>query len=75
MKKIVQIEGMKCEHCQKKVEDAFNSLNVKSIKVNLDKKTAIINSDLDDKTITNTIKNAGFTVVAINIKKGLFQGK
>ncbi len=72
MKKIVQIEGMKCEHCQKKVEDAFTSLNVKSIKVNLDKKTALINSDLDDNIIINTIKNAGFTVVAINIKKGLF---
>ena len=72
MKKIIEIDGMKCEHCQKKVEDAINALNVKSVKVNLEKKQAIVNSDLDDITLINTIKNAGFTVKSINIKKGLF---
>lgn len=73
MKKVIQIKGMMCEHCKKKVEDILNNLSgIKSVKVNLDKKNATIVGDIEDATITNAIKNAGYTVEGITIKKGLF---
>lgn len=39
MKKIIQINGMKCEHCTSRVEEALKKIaNVKSVKVNLAKR-------------------------------------
>ena len=38
--KRVQIEGMTCEHCKNRVENALNRLEGVSAKVNLKKKTA-----------------------------------
>ena len=40
---IINIDGMKCIHCAKKVEDSLKNIeNIKSVKVNLDKNNAII---------------------------------
>ena len=40
---VVFIDGMSCAHCAKRVEDGLLQVdNVKSVKVNLDKKTATI---------------------------------
>ena len=42
-KKTISIEGMHCEHCAKKVEETFKSIEgVNKVKVNLLKKEAII---------------------------------
>lgn len=72
MKKIIEIKGMMCEHCQKKVEDTLKGLNIQNPKVSHEKNNAIVKTDLDDATIINAIKNAGYTVVSITNKKGLF---
>ncbi len=72
MKKIIEIKGMMCEHCQKKVEDTLKALNIQNPKVSHEKNNAIVKTDLDDATIINAIKNAGYTVVSITNKKGLF---
>ena len=72
MKKIIEIKGMMCEHCQKKVEDTLKALNIINPKVSHEKNNAIVKTDLDDVTIINAIKNAGYTVVSITNKKGLF---
>ena len=72
MKKIIELKGMMCEHCEKKVEDALKALNISSVKVNHEKNNAIVKTDLDDATLTNAIKNAGYTVISITNKKGLF---
>lgn len=40
--KRVQIEGMTCEHCKNRVENALNRLEGVSAKVNLKKKTAVV---------------------------------
>lgn len=74
MKKIIQINGMKCEHCTSRVEEALKKVpNVKSVKVNLAKKEAIINGDVDNSILEETIKNVGYEVVSISVKKGLFE--
>lgn len=46
---------------------------MKSVKVNLAKKEAIINGDVDNSILEETIKNAGYEVVSISVKKGLFE--
>lgn len=72
MKKIIKIEGMKCEHCQKKVQDALTKLNISKVLVNLDKKTATVKTELEDSILRKAIEDNGFKVVDITIKKGLF---
>ena len=73
MKKIIQINGMKCEHCTSRVEEALKKIaNVKSVKVNLAKKEAIIRGDVEDSVLEEAVKKAGYEVVSIYVKKGLF---
>lgn len=73
MKKVIQIKGMMCEHCKKKVEDTLNNISeIKNVKVNLDKHIAVVTGDVEDATLINVIKNAGYVVEQITIKKGLF---
>lgn len=73
MKKVVKINGMKCEHCSSRVQSALEKLDsVKSVKVNLDKKEAVISGEVDDQLIKDTITSAGYEVVEITVKKGLF---
>lgn len=63
--KTINVEGMQCNHCKMSVEKALNSLEgVKKVEVNLENKTAIIESDkeIDDDKIKNAIEEAGFTI-------------
>ncbi len=62
--KTVKIGGMSCNHCKARVEKALGELKeVKSVEVNLDKKTAIIvlKKVLNDEVIKDTIENLGFS--------------
>ena len=75
IKKIITIEGMHCNHCADNVEKTIASLEgVKGAKVNLAKKTctAKISDDVSDETIVKAVKEIGFEVVSIEIKKGIF---
>ena len=74
MKKIIKINGMSCGHCQAKVEKALAGLNGVSVKVDLKKKQAIVelNSDISEQVLKDTIVEAGYEVVSITEKKGLF---
>ncbi len=77
MKKVVKINGMNCNHCVMAVEKALSALeNVKTVKVDLSKKQAVVASDavVADEAITKAVTDAGFTVVSIEEKKGLFGG-
>lgn len=74
-KKIITVEGMHCMHCASSVEKAVASLEgVKDAKVNLDKKTctAKLSGEVNDDAIKSAIKDAGFEVVDITTKTGLF---
>ena len=71
MKKIVSIEGMCCEHCAKRVENALGAVSgVISADVKLKKKIAVIRSreQVSNEEITKVVSDAGYTVVSIESK-------
>ena len=71
MKKIVNIEGMCCERCAKRVENALSAVScVVSADVKLKKKLAIIRSreEVSDEEITKAVTGVGFTVASISVK-------
>ncbi len=75
MKKNVKIEGMRCEHCAMSVQKALENLeNVKSVKVDLGKKTAkmSLKGDISDEIIKNAVKEAGFEAVSVETEKSIF---
>lgn len=74
MKKIIKIEGMSCAHCQARVEKALNAINGVDAKVDLKKNAATVNlvSDVSDEVFKEAISEAGYEVVSIEEKKGLF---
>lgn len=76
MKKIITIDGMSCGHCQAKVEQALNQIENVTAKVNLKKKQATIDmkGNVTDESLQQAVENAGFVVVSIEEKKGLFGG-
>ncbi len=74
MKKIIKIEGMTCSHCQARVEKALNSISGVNAKVDLKKKAAVVSFDADvsDATFKDAVTEAGYELVSIEEKKGLF---
>lgn len=74
MKKIIEINGMHCVKCAAKVENALNSIEGVSAKVNLAKKVAVctVKTDVADDTLKNAVDSLGFEVVSITEKKGIF---
>lgn len=74
MKKVIEINGMTCGHCQARVEKALNGIDGVEAKVDLKKKqaTVLITKDVSDDTFKSVIEEAGYEVVSIAEKKGLF---
>ena len=74
MKKIIQIEGMHCEHCRENAEKALNGIPGVEAVVNLKKKEAVVTLDGDvaDSSYQEALAELEFTVVSIREKKGLF---
>jgi copper ion binding protein len=74
MKKIIEIKGMSCGHCQARVEKALNELDGVEAKVELKKNRAVVNltKDVEDQVLTDAVTEAGYEVVSVNEKKGLF---
>ncbi len=74
MKKIIKIEGMTCSHCQARVEKALNAITGVDAKVDLKKKAAVVSldSDISDSVFKDAVSEAGYEVVSIEEKKGLF---
>jgi copper chaperone CopZ len=74
MKKIIEIGGMSCGHCQARVEKALNSIDGVEAKVELKKNRAVVtlNKEVEDKTLSDAVVEAGYEVISITEKKGLF---
>lgn len=74
MKKIVEITGMTCAHCQSRAEQALNAVNGVEAKVDLKKNRAIVNLNegVSDQSLIDALKEVEFEVVSIKEKKGLF---
>ena len=75
MKKIIKIEGMSCEHCKARVDKVLNEIEGVNAKVDLKKKEAqvTLSADVSDEKMKNIITEAGYEVISINEKKGLFR--
>ena len=68
LSKTIQIEGMMCGHCEATVKKALEELkNVQNAEVSHEKGTAIVTltGEVNDKTIKNAIKAAGYKVTGI----------
>lgn len=68
MKKIINIEGMACNHCVMAVKNALSKLSeVKEVKVDLSNKTAIVEGEsLSDEILVEVIEEAGYDVISID---------
>lgn len=65
MKKEVTIEGMMCEHCKKKVENALLDKAEKVEVILKENKAILINPNVNDEEIKSIIENLEFEVVGI----------
>lgn len=66
--KILTIEGMSCENCEIRVQNALNRLDGVLCKVNWRKKTAILSysADISDEIFRKTVENLGYQVTSIH---------
>ena len=65
--RVVGIEGMVCDHCSLRVQNALNSVDGINAKVKLSRGTAIVKlgKEISDAEITEIIENAGYKVKGI----------
>ena len=67
--KIINIDGMACNHCKMSVEKALNSIEgITNVEVSLENKNAKIecSEEISNDKIKEVIEEAGFTVIEIN---------
>lgn len=65
MEKKLSIEGMSCNQCINCVKDALEDLNIKILEVNLNKKYALVDTNLENEVIIEAILEAGYHVISI----------
>ncbi|ANK62093.1 hypothetical protein AYR56_00220 [Loigolactobacillus backii] len=64
MTQVVKIEGMKCDGCVKAVTEAFkNVAGVKSVQVDLAKKQATVEGNVDSAALAASLKETSYRVV------------
>ncbi|WP_099203540.1 heavy-metal-associated domain-containing protein [Miniphocaeibacter massiliensis] len=64
MKKILEVKGMTCSHCEKSVKSALVEVaGVNNVDVNLDTKLVTVEGDdLEDKVLVDAVEGIGFDV-------------
>ena len=63
--RVFTVEGMMCQHCQKRVEGVFEKFGIKA-EINLKKKTVSFpKTDISDEEIKKAIEAEGYTVVSM----------
>lgn len=66
MIKKLSIEGMSCGHCVMHVTEALKELEgVKSAKVDLNTKSAVVEGETSDAALKEAVEEAGYDVVGI----------
>lgn len=68
MKKLVRIEGMSCDHCLRRVQNALGGLaGVSEVSVNLKEGTAtfMTKDSVQDTNIRETIEDSGYDIISI----------
>lgn len=68
--KVISIEGMHCDHCKYRVEEALNALEGVSAKVSLKKHCAVVsmNQYIADEVLKAAVEKAGYSVDNIEQK-------
>lgn len=68
---VLRIEGMHCENCQARVENALNRLDGVACVVNLRKKTATVSysREISDDELRQAVEKTGYSVAKICRKK------
>ena len=68
MKKIIKIEGMKCENCSAHVKEALEALDSNlNVKISLFRKQATVEGEnLNDEALKEAVEKAGYKVLGIN---------
>ncbi len=71
--KVINVEGMHCEHCAKRVKEVLSKIdNVSKVVVNLSKHEVIIyGDDIDDKIIKKNIEDLDYQVKKIKEVKDI----
>lgn len=65
--KVMTVEGMRCENCEARVENALNRIDGVAAKVSWKKKTAVISysADIPDQVLKETVEKLGYQVTGI----------
>ena len=73
MKKILEINGMNCQHCATKVGKALNAIKGVKAKIDLKKKQAIVKmaEPIEGSILEKAVTDAGYEVVSSREKKSL----
>jgi copper chaperone CopZ len=67
----LSIPGMKCNGCVTAIEKALNQdIGVTTARVDLDTKTAVVESDSDISVLLGALKTAGFDAQEIALEGG-----
>lgn len=66
--RVFHVDGMSCNHCKARVENAIAKVDGAVAEVDLEAKTATIKLDREvtDKYLTETIEAEGYTVVSVD---------
>ena len=64
---LIIVEGMTCENCRARVENAINHYNGVVCKVDLKKKTATVSfsQPIEDLLLKQTVEKLGYTITDI----------
>jgi copper ion binding protein len=63
MRKTILIEGMSCSHCTGRVEKALSALEgVQVIEVSVEKKHAVLESNVENEVLKEAVEDVGFDV-------------
>ncbi len=66
MKKVINIEGMSCNHCVAHVKEALEGINgVNVLEVSLDNKNAVVETEVENNILIEAIEEEGYDVVSI----------
>ena len=65
--KILMVEGMRCENCEIRVENALNRLDGVVCRVNLRRKTAVVSysREVSNELLKDTVEKLGYKVTKI----------
>lgn len=67
----LNVEGMHCSNCARRVENALNSKDGVWAKVNLEKKSVLVRSksELKSEDFSTLITNAGYTLIEFSAER------